>query len=80
MSHVHKLTADTPINMLYHGYASGRGFAVDQVFSDNIIKAKEIINIARYVTTTSMVITPSGKLVLTNGYEIQVFSHSAEEL
>ena len=75
-----KWTADTTINVLYHGYLSGQrqGFAVDQVFTDNVIKAKEIINIASWISNdTSMVITPSGKLVLTNGKEIQVFSHSA---
>ena len=78
--HKCKWTADTTINVLYHGYSSslGQGFAVDQVFTDNVIKAKEIINIESWNSqNTSMVITPSEKLVLTNGYEIQVFAHSA---
>ena len=83
MSHRSMWTADTLIKVLYHGYfddqnGQPRGFVVDQVFTDNVIKAKEIINIASwYSQDTSMVITPSGKLVLTNGYEIQVFAHSA---
>ena len=52
---------------------------MDEVFSDNIIKAKGIINIVpvRGSGNTSMAITPSGNLVLMNHNEIQVFSHSA---
>ena len=77
----HKLTADTLINVLYHGYSSHnrRGFAVDQIFSDNAMKAQEIITLPSWtdVNRTSMVITPSGKLVLMHREEILVFAHSA---
>ena len=78
-----KWTADTLINVLYRCYQCSRekGFAVDQVFADNAIKAKEIITIASWIYanlhSTSMIITPSGKLVLMNGSEMRVFSHSA---
>ena len=46
-----KWTADTLIKVLYLAYHSGNprnGFTVDQVFTDNVIKAKEIINIASW--------------------------------
>ena len=82
MSYVHNLTADTLINVLYHGYyqrGDRQGFAVDQIFSDNAIKAQEFITLPSWtdLNRTSMVITPSGKLVLMHREEIQVFAHSA---